>query len=314
MTFLAPERLWLLLGPAALAAWFLVAVVRARSRAVMFADVALLDRIAPDRPGWRRLVPAAAFLLGVAALVVAFARPVGAVRVPRERATVVLAVDVSLSMEAEDVPPSRLDAAKRAAKEFVRLAPKELRIGLVPFAGVALPGVPPTTDRTSLVAAIDGLGLGEGTAVGEAIFAALELVEVTKADPGDEVPAAVVLLSDGTTTMGRPPEDAARAAAEAGVPVHTISFGTPDGEIVYEGEVVPVPPDEASLQAIAEATGGRFSTAATAEELRRILDDVGSEVAYVTEPRELWEYVLAVAIVLLVVAGGTAVVEMAALP
>ncbi len=314
MTFLAPERLWLLAVPAILVVWYLVALRGAKRHAVRFSNVELLDRVAPDRPGWRRHLPAAAFVLALGVVVAAFARPVGELRVPREQATVILSIDVSLSMDADDVPPTRLDAAKSAAKEFVRLAPGELRIGLVPFAGVALPAVPPTTDRLVVERGIDNLVLGEGTAVGEAIFAGLALIDAERRDDGGEVPAAIVVLSDGTTTMGRAPEEAVAAAVDAGVEVSTISFGTPEGRITYEGEVIPVPPDEASLRSIAEATGGRFSTAATADELQRILDDIGSEVAFETETRELWEYALAVGLVLLLLGGGMSIVWMSKLP
>jgi len=314
MTFLAAERLWLLIVPAALVVWFVVALRRSKRSAIRFSDVALLDKVAPDRPGWRRIVPLVVFVLGVGLLVTAFARPVGEVRVPREQATVVLSIDVSLSMEAEDVPPTRLDAAKEAAKRFVDLAPEELRIGLVPFAGVALPAVPPTNDKPTVKAGIDRLVLGEGTAVGEAIYAALDLIDAERAASGTETPAAIVVLSDGTTTMGRSPDDAAKAAVDAGIPVSTISFGTQDGRITYQGEVIPVPPDEESLRAIAETTGGHFSTAATAGELQKILDDIGSEVAFTTEERELWEWFLAAGIVLLVAAGAASIVWMSRLP
>ena len=313
MSFLAPDRLWLLLIPAAAIVGYLVMLRRKQKYALRYSDLELIDKVAPDRPGWRRHLPVVGFLLAIVALVMALARPVTAVQVPQEQAMVVVAIDVSLSMEADDVAPSRIEAAQEAALAFVELAPEELRIGIVGFAGVALPAVAPTTDRDSVRTAIERLTLAEGTAVGEAIVASVDLIE-SEAVEGEEVPAAVVLLSDGTTTMGRSPEEAALEAADAAIPVSTISFGTDDGTIVFQGEVVPVPPDEPALRGVADATDGRFFTAASSQELQQILDDVGSEVGFTTEDRELWEWFLLGGVVLLALTGVASLVWFSRLP
>lgn len=313
MSFLAPDRLWLLLIPAAAIVAYLVMLRRKQKYALRYSDVELIDKVAPDRPGWRRHLPVFGFLLAIVVLVLSLARPVTAVQVPQEQAMVVVAIDVSLSMEADDVVPSRIEAAQEAALSFVELAPEELRIGIVGFAGVALPAVAPTTDRDSVRTAIERLTLAEGTAVGEAIAASVDLIE-REAVEDEEIPAAVVLLSDGTTTMGRSPEEAALAAADAEVPVSTISFGTEDGTIVFEGEVVPVPPDEPALRDVADTTGGRFFTAASSQELQQILDDVGSEVGFTTEDRELWEWFLLAGVVILALAGAASLIWFSRLP
>jgi Ca-activated chloride channel family protein len=313
VSFLAPDRLWLLLIPAMAIVAYLVMLRRKQRYALRYTDLALLDKVAPDRPGWRRHLPVFLFLLAVSALVFSLARPVTAVQVPREQATVVVAVDVSFSMEADDVAPTRIEAAQEAALNFVDLAPEELRIGIVGFAGVALPAVAPTTDRDTVRTAIERLTLAEGTAVGEAIVASVELIAQEAAED-EEVPAAIVLLSDGTTTMGRPPEEAALAAADAEIPVSTISFGTDEGSIVFQGEVVPVPPDEAALRQVADTTGGRFFAAASSQELQQILDDVGSEVGFETEDRELWEWFLLTGVIILALAGAASLIWFSRLP
>jgi len=309
MSFLAPDRLVFLLLPAGALVWYALALTRRKRHAVRFSDVELFDRVAPDRPGLRRHVAAAALVVALVAVVVSFARPVTAVSVPREQATLVLAIDVSLSMDAGDVAPSRIEAAKEAALRFLELAPEELDVGVVAFAGVALPAVVPTTDRSATAAAVRSLTLAEGTAVGEAIFASLTLL-------GDhrDAPAAVVVLSDGETTVGRPETEAVGAAIASGVPVSTVSFGTAEGTIVFSGEAVPVPVDTGALRQVAEDTGGSFTEAASAGELQGILDDIGSGIGLEEEHRELWEFFLAGGIVALVAAAAMSLMWFSRLP
>ncbi len=289
MTFLAPTRLWLLALPALLAAAYLAVQFRRPKYAVRFTNVELLDKVAPDRPGWRRHATALALLAALTALVAAIARPARAVEVPREEATVVLALDVSLSMGADDVAPTRIDAAQQAARDFVEAVPDELRIGLVAFSGNAALLVPPTTERAPLLRAVDNLQLGEGTAIGEAVFTALDALVFERPD-AEELGAAIVLLSDGETTVGRPDEAAAAEAVRLGVPVSTVAFGTDRGFVVYQGETIPVPINEAALAAVAEATGGQAFTADTADELTTILEGVGAEVGFETEQREIADW------------------------
>ncbi|HEX2046227.1 MAG TPA: VWA domain-containing protein [Acidimicrobiales bacterium] len=297
LTFLSAGRLWFLLVVAGLIAAYVVMQLRRKDYAVRFTNLALLDSVAPKRPGWRRHVPATAFMLAMVALVTAFAQPARPVRVPRERATVVMAIDVSLSMEATDVEPTRLVAAQEAAKEFVDIVPARLNLGLVAFSGVAQVLVPPTTDHDQLKRSIDNLQLGPRTAVGEAIFASLGSIASVLAEPGQPPPPGrIVLMSDGETTVGRPNELAARAAIDAKVQISTIAFGTDDGYVTVEGRNIPVPVNRDALAQIADATGGRAFEAATARELRRVYADIGSSIGYRTEQREVTSWVVGLAL------------------
>jgi Ca-activated chloride channel family protein len=244
MTWQSPERLWLLAAVLALAVAY-VLLQRRRSRyAVRFTNLKLLDRVAPERPQWRRHVPAGLFLAMLGLLIVGFARPADEVRVPRERATVLVAVDVSRSMLADDVDPDRLTAAKAAAREFVADLPEESNVGLVGFAGSASVLVPPVTDRAAVTAGIDRLSEGTagraGTAIGDAIATSLDQIRTLDARAGEDTPPArVVVLSDGANTSGQDPATAAGLATELGVPVDAISFGTEAG-IISGGQPVPV--------------------------------------------------------------------------
>ncbi|MGK5682642.1 VWA domain-containing protein [Actinoplanes sp. URMC 104] len=289
MTWLSLERLWLLLAVAALAVAYVVAQRRRSRYAVRFTNLKLLDRVAPRRPGWRRHLPAGLFLAMLALLVAGFAQPQAEVRVPRERATVLVAVDVSRSMLAADVAPDRLTAAKDAARGFVGDLPGKFNVGLVGFAGQASVFVPPGTDRAQLAGGIDRLADGSagqaGTAIGDAIASALEQIRsVDAAAEQDVPPARVVVLSDGANTAGRDPAEAARMASELGVPVDTISFGTASGTI-GDGQQVPV--DGETLRSVADATGGRYFEAASTDELRDAYADIGSSVGYRTEVRDV---------------------------
>jgi Ca-activated chloride channel family protein len=316
VSFLEAPRLWLLVLPVLVVGLYLIALRRKTKYAIRFSDVSMLDGIASDRPGWRRHVTAAALLLAVALVVVAFARPVMAQRVPVEQAAVIMAMDVSLSMQATDVAPSRIDAAKEAANDFVALAPEDLRLGLVAFAGVALPALPPTTDRLAAASAIDRLSLGEGTAIGDGLSTALDLAAAEHGGEAndEDVPVAIVVLSDGETTVGRAELDVAAEAAAAGIPVYTISFGTQAGSIEFQGEVVPVPVNEGALRQVASLTGGKFFTAASAAELQQILDGVGTQVGYETEEREVWEWFLGAGVVALTLAAAGSLVWFSKLP
>jgi Ca-activated chloride channel homolog len=286
--FLAPGRLWLLLAVTALLVAYVVVQRRRRAYAVRFTALPLLASVAPRRPGWRRHVPAGLLLLSLVVLTGAFARPEADVRVPREQATVVVAIDVSLSMQATDVEPDRFTAAKAAAASFVDGLPDGFAVGLVSFSGGAAIAVPPTQDHPEVVRGIGELSLGPSTAIGEAVFASLEAVRLVRPlDGGLPPPARIVLLTDGTNTVGRDVAAAADAADEAGVPVSTISFGTPEGVVDVQGELVPVPVDAESMRQLAEATGGSAFTAESGEELSAVYDDIGEQVGTSTERREV---------------------------
>ncbi|MEZ5141352.1 MAG: VWA domain-containing protein [Acidimicrobiales bacterium] len=317
MSFLEPQRLLVLAVVGVLALFYVVLQARRRTYAVRFTNLALLSAVAPKRPGWRRHVPAAFFLLATATLVVGFARPTHEEQVPRERATVILAIDTSLSMEATDVAPTRIEAAKEAASSFLDIVPPKINVGLVAFNGNATLKVPPTTDRAKLKAGIEGLQLGERTAIGEAIFASLDaLNQVPSDDQGTKPPARVVLMSDGATTDGRPNEAGAKAAVDAGVPVSTIAFGTDEGTIQVPGEsrTVPVRVDQEALKEIADTTQGKFFAAATEGELRDVYADMGSSIGYTTEEREVSSWFIGGALALLLVTSAMSLAWFSRLP
>ncbi len=316
MSLLAPERLVLLAAVAALAGAYVVVQVRGRRRyAVRFTNLDLLGSLAPARPGWRRHLPAALMLASLAGMVLALARPTRAELVPRERATIILAIDVSISMDATDVRPSRLASAKEAATSFTELLPEPINLGLVAFAGSARVLVAPTDDRAQVTAAIERLELSESTAIGDAVLASLDAIEsVPDAVDGRPVPAHILLLSDGETQVGTPNELAAQMARDAGVPVTTIAFGTPTGVISYQGQVVPVAVNEADLRALAEETGGSAFQAATTDELETVYRDIGSSIGFVTEQREVGGWFTGAAFVLAMAAGAASLVWFSRLP
>jgi len=301
MTFLSPERLWLLLGAVALAVVYVVLQRHRRAYAVRFTNLALLDQVAPKRPGWRRHLPALLFLVALSTLVVGFAQPARKTRVPRERATICLAIDTSLSMEATDVTPSRIRAAKSEAKSFVNGLPDRINVGLVLFNGNASLVVSPTTDRDAVGRGIDSAQLGERTAIGEAIYTCLDALKQLPVVKGVQVPARIVLMTDGTTNTGRSNDSAAAAAAQAKVPVSTIAFGTDAGTITIPQEPVPipVPVDHAALQDIAKTTGGHFYSATSESQLKGVYQNIGSSIGFITELQNISQWFTAIALVLL---------------
>lgn len=303
MSFLVAWRLWLLVAVGALAGAWVASIYRRRRDVVRFTNVALLDVVAPDRPSWRRHLPPALWLVALVLLVVGFARPVRDVAVTEDRATVVVAIDVSLSMEATDVQPSRVDVAKEAATEFVQQLPDSLNVGLVTFSGT-INSVPPGDDREAVIDAIDDAQLSEYTAIGEAIFAGLDLIAAAPpAADGTPAPGRIVVLSDGETTTGRSNAEAADAAAESEVPVDTIAFGTPGGFIERDGttESVPVAPEP--LQEIAATTGGQFFEADSLDALNTAYEDLHTVVGSDTEEREVSGWFIGFGLVALGAAG-----------
>jgi Ca-activated chloride channel family protein len=230
--------------------------------------------------------------------------------VTRPAGSVVVAVDVSPSMMATDVPPSRLEAASLAVARFADLLPPRIHLGLVSFAGTAIVVVPPTPDHELVRRAVEQLRFRSETALGEAIHASLDALA---ADDGAG-PGGVVVLSDGASTTGRPDDPAAQRAREAHVPVSTIAFGTPDGTVVLGGETLPVPPDGPALQAIANATGGRFFEAASAAELTEVYRTIGRSVTTVEELQDLTAWFVAAAFAATLLASTLALAWFARLP
>ncbi len=311
MSFNSPQWLWLLVAVAVVLAAYLVVQRRRKKYAARFSNVALLASVAPRRPGWRRHLTFGLLLVGLIVLTLGLAEPTAAVKVPRDRATVMLALDVSLSMQAQDVVPDRITAAKTAAKQFVDILPPRINVGLVKFGGEASVVVPPTIDRSSLKLAIDGLQLENSTAIGEAVYTCLDAVNVfgkaTTAQDDKPAPARIVLMSDGASNRGRTPAAAAASARQANVPVSTIAFGTDTGTVTIPGEgTAEVPADKATLRALAETTGGSFHTATSASELQSVYKDIGSQIGYTTTTRIIsWRF-LAVGLLFTLAAAATA--------
>ncbi|GAB2683713.1 VWA domain-containing protein [Kribbella swartbergensis] len=295
MRFEQPLWLWLLVLVAALIAAYLVAQRRRSKYAVRFATLPMLEKVAPTRPGWRRHAPAVAFLAALTVLTIAIARPVADIRVPRERATVVVAMDISNSMAATDVAPNRFDVAKSAAVEFVQELPDQFNVGLVSFARTATVVAPPSTNHQATIDAINSLSMTDSTAIGDAVLTSLQAVR--SIDPEDPPPARIVLLSDGANTSGRPIDEAVEAATQAAVPVSTIAFGTPDGTVDIDGRTIPVPADTEALERLADATSGSAYSAESDEELRNVYSDLQSSIGWTTEPREITNLVAGIALV-----------------
>ncbi|MEY9212757.1 VWA domain-containing protein [Thermobifida halotolerans] len=308
MTFLAPAQLWWLLAVAVVAAAYVLVQRRRTTYALRFSNLSLLERVAPRVPAWRRHVPAVLFLLTVAALVGALARPAMSVQVPRERATIIVAIDVSPSMAATDVAPDRLTSAKESAQGFIGTLPPRFNVGLVTFSSVATVVASPTQDHQAVSDSIANLTISSGTAIGEGVFASLQAIHSFDEDaPSDPPPSAIVLLSDGENTSGRPVPAAAAEAAAAGVPVSTIAFGTGVSIIEIEGHYVPANIDKATLEELAATTGGHFYEAESTGELRDVYSDIGSSLGSETVHEEVVTAFVGAALVL---AAATAVVSL----
>jgi Ca-activated chloride channel family protein len=306
--FLAPARLWLLLVVAGLVGAYVVAQRRRALHIVRFTQIEMLEQIAPRRPGWRRHAVAGVQLAALTIGVLGAAQPVErSTTRPHSAGKIMLLFDVSLSMQADDVPPTRLDAAKKAGEDFVDAVDPDIDVGLISFSGTVITDVEPTTDRLELTKGIDALQVGEGTAIGDAIAAGVRQLQAGQ--PANDSPGTLVVLSDGETTRGRPTADGAQIAATAKVPVYTIAFGTADGAITnpQSGQTDPVPVKLDELQGAADATGGRAYVAPSAAELVKAYADIRSHLQQstgqaVTTIHELtWRYVLA-AVVLLMLA------------
>ena len=287
--FQHPLWLILLVVPLALVVGYVIALRSRKRRTVRFGNFGALRAV--DRGGrrWFTHLPAVLLIVSLLALVVALAGPQKEQKVPRNRATVMLVVDVSLSMESTDVSPSRLEAAQQAATTFAGNLTQGVNLGLVSYAGTASMLVAPTTDRGPVVRAIDRLRLDERTATGEAIYTATQAITTfteSLGGPDQAPPARIVLLSDGKETVPTDPTEergaftAAERAKESGIPVSTISFGTLYGTVDIQGRPQPVPVDDASLRTIAELSGGDFFTASSLEELDSVYRTLEEQIGY----------------------------------
>jgi Ca-activated chloride channel family protein len=280
------------------AAAYLVLEVRRRGDAARFATRALLPLVAPSRPGWRRHVAAGLTGLALVVMVVGLARPARAEQVPRRDGTVLLVLDVSSSMEATDVAPSRLAAAVDAADGFVADLPEGLQVGLVAYDRTPRVLATPTTDHVLVRADLRRLTTRRGTDTAAALQAALDAVP--ESADGD---ASIVLLSDGHTD-DQAAEAVARDAAARDVPITTIAYGTDEGTVTVDGQQEAVPADPAAMRRLAEISGGTTFEAASADELRSVYEDISGDVSYRTEERELAGPFLVAAVVVLSAAFG----------
>ena len=336
MNFIWPNALWLLLAVPAMVGMY-VLVLRRRKRDVLrFASLSLIRPAMASGYQIRRHVPPFLFMLAMIVAIVAMARPTARITLPSLQQTIILAVDVSLSMGATDVDPNRLTAAQVAAKTFVEEQPSDVRIGLVAFGGSAVLVQSPTNNREDLLAAIDRFQLQRATATGSAIYTSLAallpdagidlqsldfngwvrnsrrdptLGLMQKPDRKDFKPAAagsfksgaIILMSDGRRTVGPDPLEAAKAAAERGVRVFTIGFGTKEGTTVAgDGWSVYVRLDEETLRAIADITQGKYSHAGTAEDLKKVYQDLNARLVMERKDLEIAFMFAAAAVALLI--------------
>jgi Ca-activated chloride channel homolog len=306
VTFQEPIRLALIVAPLVIAGVYITMQLRRAKYSVRFTSVDLLKSVAPRRPGWQRHISSALMVLALVALVFGLAKPATTSRVPRDRGTIILAIDTSGSMAATDVAPSRLQAAQVAARNFVNGVPKGLKIGLLQFDSTARVLVAPTSDHTPVNAAIDALTIGGGTATASAITQSLNAISALPADAhGQKAPAAIVLMSDGSPTIadnGGDPiaavDTATTAAKAAGVPIDTIAFGTNDGTIERNLQVIPVPADPKEMARIASQSGGKSFTAKSGSELDSVYAQIRKSVGYDTVKHDVSEWFLAIGLVL----------------
>ncbi len=289
--FAHPWFFLFLLAVLGLIGLYIVAQLARQKRILRFANMELLETVAPKRPNRWRHLPAILLIASLTLLTIAMAGPTHDVRIPRNRAVVMLAIDVSQSMRATDVEPSRLAAAQQAAKKFADELTPGINLGLIAYAGTATVLVSPTTNRDATKAAIDKLQLADRTATGEGIFTALQAIATVGAviGGGDEPPPArIVLFSDGKETVPSNPDNpkgaftAARTAKDQGVPISTISFGTPYGYVDINDQRQPVPVDDETLKKVAELSGGNAFSASNIEELNKVFEDLQQQIGYET--------------------------------
>ena len=300
MRFLSPEFLWLLLALPAIAATYLLVLKRKKRSALRYANLELVKEAMGKGLWWRRHLPPAILFAALAAMLTAIARPSAVITLPTHHETVILAIDVSGSMRASDVQPSRIEAAQAAARAFIAQQPRSTRIGVVAFAGSAALVQAPTSNRQDLRAAIDQLQLQHATAVGSGILVSLKALfpqqdfdlkkkpEGKPARPGSYASGAVILLTDGQTTAGPDPVEAARVAADHGVRVYTVGVGTDSGQILTgEGWSMRVRLDEEALKAIADLTRAEYFYAGSAGDLKKIYESLRAKMVMETKESEI---------------------------
>jgi len=304
MSFQAPILLLGLLAVPLLAGLYLSSQRRRRAYAVRFTNLALLGQVMGKGPGFRRHLPAILFMLGLAGLLLSMARPQLTIRTPKDQTNVVLAVDVSGSMAATDVQPTRMQAAIEAGRTLIDKLPGNAEVGLVIFNSRAQVVSPLTQDHGSIKDALGSLAPGGGTAIGDAIQVAVaQLASITNPTKSSkQPPVMIVLLTDGTSNTGIQPLDAASQAKQAGIPVEAVGVGQRNQTTIAGGRIVDGV-DETTLQAIASATGGRYFFAADETQLNKIYSDLGSRIGWVTTKLDVTVPILALGTIILVIGG-----------
>jgi Ca-activated chloride channel family protein len=339
MSFLWPTMLWALLLLPALVLSYVWLLRRRRKSTVRLASVQVAKLALGKGPGWRRHVPPLLLLLALAALLLAVARPMAKITLPLSERTIILAMDVSGSMRAEDIKPNRLVASQEAAKTFVRALPREVKVGVVSFAGTAAVVQAPTTSHDDVIAAIDRFQLQRATATGSGIILSLATLfpdhgieiqhvtgqrnfpgrpigrdpqqdkpKFTPVEPGSYTSAAIIMLTDGQRTTGPDPLDAAKMAAERGVRVYTVGMGTTSGEIIgFEGWSMRVRLDEETLKNVSMLTHGEYFYAGTAEDLQKVYERLSSRMVVETKETEVTALLSGLGALLTVLAAGLSV-------
>ena len=316
MSFLWPHMLWAMAAVPALVLLYWWILKRRRKSAVRLASVAIARQAAGKGPGWRRHVPPMLMLLSLATLLFTLSRPTATITLPLAERTIILAMDVSGSMRAEDVKPNRLVASQEAAKGFIADLPREVRVGVVSFAGTAAVVQAPTFSRDDVIAAIDRFQLQRGTATGSGIVLSLATLfpdagieishitgqksmprmlgdkepkkDFTPVQPGSYSSAAIIMLTDGQRTTGPDPLDAAKMASERGVRVYTVGIGTTQGEIIgFEGWSMRVKLDEETLKNVSVMTQGEYFYAGTAEDLKKVYQSLSSRMVVERKETEI---------------------------
>ena len=339
-SFLWPQFLWLLLALPLLVLLYVWVQRRRKKLAVRYASLSIVQQALGKGPGWRRHLPPLLLLLALAALILASARPTAVVSLPSNQQTIILAMDVSASMRATDVEPNRLVAAQEAAKTFLKELPRDIKVGIVAFAGSAQVAQGPTLNREDLVSAIDRFQLQRATATGNAIVISLSTLfpkagielqqlslermrggvgrsldqappkqdEFVPVPPGSYTTGAIVMLTDGQRTTGVDPLDAAKMAADRGVKVYTVGVGTVDGEIIgFEGWSMRVRLDEETLKTIAQKTAAEYFYAGTAHDLKRVYQNLSSRLTLEKKETEVSALFALAGALLALLAGGLSV-------
>ncbi|MDM0043426.1 VWA domain-containing protein [Variovorax dokdonensis] len=336
MNFLWPQFLWLLLAVPLLVLLYVWLLRRKKKMAIRYASLSIVRQAMGPGQTFRRHVPPLLFLLAMVAMLIGSARPLAVVTLPSNQQTIVLAIDVSGSMRAADVQPSRLEAAQAAAKSFIADLPRTVKVGIVAFAGSAQVAQLPTTNHEDLNAAIDSFQLQRGTATGNGLVMALSTLfpdagigiddfapqstkkgvpidqsgkepkkEFKPVAPGSYNSAAIIMLTDGQRTTGVDPMDAAKMAADRGVRVYTVGVGTVDGETIgFEGWSMRVRLDEDTLKAVANKTQAEYFYAGTADDLKKVYNTLSSRLTVEKKETEISAlFALGAAVLALLAAG-----------